>query len=90
MRAPTLRQLHSFVAAVETGSLSAAARSLHITQPAVSQQVKELERALATKLLRREGDTRRILLEEGAGVTEALRAIRGPLFGLYFGGLVCA
>ena len=34
-------------------------------------------------LLRREGDTRRILLEEGAGVTEALRAIRGPLFGLF-------
>jgi hypothetical protein len=36
-----------------------------------------------TKLLRREGDTQRILLEEGAGVTEALRAIRGPLFGLF-------
>ena len=26
---------------------------------------------------------RRILLEEGAGVTEALKAIRGPLFGLF-------
>ena len=39
--------------------------------------------ALATKLLQREGDTRRILLEEGAGVTEALKAIRGPLFGLF-------
>ena len=36
--------------------------------------------ALATKLLQREGDTRRILLEEGAGVSEALKAIRGPLF----------
>jgi DNA-binding transcriptional LysR family regulator len=53
MRAPTLRQLHSFVATVETGSLSAAARALRITQPAASQQVKELERALATKLLQR-------------------------------------
>ena len=39
--------------------------------------------ALATKLLQREGDTRRILLEEGAGVTEALKAIRSPLFGLF-------
>ena len=39
--------------------------------------------ALATKLLQREGDTRRILFEEGAGVTEALKAIRGPLFGLF-------
>ena len=41
----------------------------------------EMRAALATKLLQREGDTRRILLEEGAGVSEALKAIRGPLFG---------
>ena len=53
MRAPTLRQLHSFVATVDTGSLSAAARALRITQPAASQQVKELERALAARLLQR-------------------------------------
>ena len=43
----------------------------------------EMRAALATKLLQREGDTRRILLEEGAGVSEALKAIRGPLFGLF-------
>src|SRR5689334_11032097 len=43
----------------------------------------EMHAALATKLLQREGDTRRILLEEGAGVSEALKAIRGPLFGLF-------
>jgi len=43
----------------------------------------EMRAALATRLLQREGDTRRILLEEGAGVTEALKAIRGPLFGLF-------
>ncbi len=55
MRTPTLRQLHSFVAAIETGSLSAAARTLQITQPAASQQVKELERTLATRLLERGG-----------------------------------
>ncbi|HUB13442.1 MAG TPA: LysR family transcriptional regulator [Acetobacteraceae bacterium] len=53
MRAPTFRQLQSFVAAVETGSLSAAARALQITQPAASQQVKELERALSARLLQR-------------------------------------
>ena len=40
----------------------------------------EMRAALATKLLQREGDTRRMLLEEGAGVSEALKAIRGPLF----------
>jgi len=44
----------------------------------------EMRAALATKLLQREGDNRRILLEEGAGVTEALKAIRGPLFALFF------
>ena len=43
----------------------------------------EMRAALATRLLQREGDTRRILLEEGVGVTEALKAIRGPLFGLF-------
>ena len=53
MRAPTLRQLSNFVAAVETGSLSAAARTLGVTQPAASQQVKELEHALSTRLLQR-------------------------------------
>jgi hypothetical protein len=39
--------------------------------------------ALATRLLAREGDMRRILLEEGAGVVEALKAVRGPLFMLF-------
>ena len=43
----------------------------------------EVRAALAIKLLSREGDTRRILLEEGANVAEALKAIRGPLFGLF-------
>ena len=50
---PTLRQLRSLIAAVETGSLSAAARTLHITQPAASQQVRELEHALSVRLLER-------------------------------------
>lgn len=52
---PTLRQLRSLIAAVDTGSLSAAARVLHITQPAASQQVRELEHALAVRLLERGG-----------------------------------
>src|SRR5689334_3620941 len=43
----------------------------------------EIRFALAAKLLQREGDVRRILLEEGAGVVETLKAIRGPLFGLF-------
>src|SRR5258707_13247073 len=43
----------------------------------------EIRGALATKVLVREGDVRRILLEEGNGVVEALKAIRGPLFGMF-------
>ena len=43
----------------------------------------EVHAALATKLLQRDGDMRRILLEEGTGVVEALKAVRGPLFGMF-------
>src|SRR5689334_8591450 len=43
----------------------------------------EMRAALATKLLQREGDTRRILLEEGAGVTEALRRSAARCSGLF-------
>src|SRR5690349_20915770 len=43
----------------------------------------EMRAALATKLLQREGDTRRILLEEGAGVTgfvsDAMQAALDPM-----------
>jgi len=52
---PTLRQLRSLIAAADTGSLSAAARALQITQPAASQQLRELERALSVRLLERGG-----------------------------------
>ena len=51
----TLRQLRTFLAVVEAGSVSAAARLLHFTQPAASQQLRELERALSVRLLDRVG-----------------------------------
>lgn len=53
LRLPTLTQLRTFLAAVETGSLSLAARRLNLTQPAVSQQIGELERGLGQRLLER-------------------------------------
>lgn len=43
----------------------------------------EVKAALALKLVRKEGDVRAVLLEEGAGAVEALRAIRAPLFGRF-------
>ncbi|MEU3334866.1 LysR family transcriptional regulator [Streptomyces sp. NPDC006668] len=46
-----LRELRAFVAVVEEGGLSAAARRLHVSQPALSQTVGGLERQLGVKLL---------------------------------------
>src|SRR5439155_3898171 len=39
----------------------------------------EMRAALATRLLQREGDTRRILLEEGAGVIDVMAALKRSL-----------
>lgn len=46
-----LRLLKSFVAVVEDGSLSAASRRCHLSQPALSQQVQALEEELGEALL---------------------------------------
>ncbi|MEU6424515.1 LysR family transcriptional regulator [Microbispora sp. NPDC046973] len=50
-----LRLLEYVVAICEEGSISAAARRLHVTQPTLSRQVHELERRLGTPLFEREG-----------------------------------
>lgn len=81
MRAPTLRQLHSFIAAVDTGSLSAAARKLQITQPAASQQIKELERVLSVRLLQRGGGVVR-LTAAGEAVLARARRVQDEVEGL--------
>jgi LysR family transcriptional regulator, benzoate and cis,cis-muconate-responsive activator of ben and cat genes len=48
-----LRQLKHFVAVGEAGSITAAARDLRLTQPALSRQIKALEEELGTALLER-------------------------------------
>ncbi len=53
MAQPTLRQLRTYLAIVDAGSVSAAARALRLTQPAASQQLQELERQLGVRLLER-------------------------------------
>lgn len=53
MDLPTLRQLRAFATTAEIGSLTQAARVLHLTQPAVSQQLRELQRVLGVRLLER-------------------------------------
>ena len=58
----TLRQLRAFAAVAETGSFTAAAASLHLTQSALSVLVRELEREMGVQLFDRH--TRRVLLSE--------------------------
>jgi DNA-binding transcriptional LysR family regulator len=56
----TFRQLKVFAEVAAKGSITAAAEALHLTPPAVSMQVKELEAQVGLALLDREG--RRISL----------------------------
>ncbi len=49
------RHLQYFAAVVRKGSVTAAAKSLHVTQPTVSEQIKQLEADLGEPLFRREG-----------------------------------
>ncbi len=81
----TLRQLRALVALVRTGSFTQAAASLHVTQSALSGQIKELEQALGVRLVER--STRRIgLTEAGRGfyplVDKILQDLEGVLHGI--------
>ncbi|HEY4999848.1 MAG TPA: LysR family transcriptional regulator [Usitatibacter sp.] len=51
MRRYTLRQLDLFAAVARTQSLTRAAAEVHLTQPAVSMQLKQLEEAVGLPLL---------------------------------------
>ncbi|MGG7508314.1 LysR family transcriptional regulator [Plantibacter sp. YIM 135249] len=72
-----LHALRMFHAVVETGSVTQAAERLHLTQPAVTGQVRNLERELGLSLLRRSG---RGIAPTPAGARLAERA--GVLFAL--------
>src|ERR1700722_20887051 len=47
--------VRTFVAVAEHGSMTVAANSLHLTQGAVSQQIKRLEESFSCSLIDREG-----------------------------------
>jgi len=55
MRSLNLDQLRALLTVVEQRSFSAAARQLNLTQPAVSLQVRELERRFGVRLIERLG-----------------------------------
>jgi DNA-binding transcriptional LysR family regulator len=58
--------LRSFVAVAETGSMTTAARQLHLTQAAVSQQIKRLEELFDRPLFDR--DLRKLTLTSSGGM----------------------
>lgn len=60
-----LNAMKTFIRVAELGSLSAAARDLGLTQPAVSQQIAGLEQQLGTQLLFR--STRAVSLTDAGG-----------------------
>src|SRR3954447_12890204 len=72
---PSLHALHVFEAAARHMSFTEAARELHITQTAVSHQVKALESELGVALFRR--GPRRVALTP---VGRAWAAELGPIF----------
>jgi DNA-binding transcriptional LysR family regulator len=55
MRSLNLDQLRTLLQVIELGSFSAAARRLNLTQPAVSLQIRELERRFGVRLIERMG-----------------------------------
>ena len=57
--------LHIFIIAAETGSLTEAAKKLYISQPAVSQAIKKLEEELDVKLFIRNKRSSLILTDVG-------------------------
>jgi DNA-binding transcriptional LysR family regulator len=70
------RYLKTLVTVVETGSFSSAARTLHLTQSAVSQRIKFLEDAFGCSLFDRSGIAL-LLTAAGELVLESARRIIG-------------
>ncbi|TDD58730.1 LysR family transcriptional regulator [Kribbella antibiotica] len=69
-----LRLLSYVVAVAEAGSVAQAAESLHITQPTLSRQLRDLERRLGTKLFTQE-NRRTVPTLAGAALVERSRVL---------------
>ncbi len=71
-----LRHLRSLIALVDVGfSVSRTAEQLHVVQPAISQQLKQLEEEIGTQLFRREGKRLVGLTGVGERVAEYARKV---------------
>ncbi|WP_328906785.1 transcriptional regulator CynR [Streptomyces sp. NBC_00234] len=73
---PELRHLRYLIAVAEHGNFTRAAEELRISQPTLSQQVKQLERVVGAQLLDRSGRGVRLTDAGDAYVHYARRALR--------------
>ncbi len=86
----TFRQMRLFLAVAETGSVSAAARALHVTQPTASAQLREITEAVGmpvyeviakkiylTEIGRELAHTARIMVGEWEGFEQSVAAAKG-------------
>lgn len=74
MDAPDWNQLKAFLETAESGSLSAAARKLGLSQPTLSRQVAALERRLQVTLFERVGRSM-VLTSTGVALLDHARAM---------------
>lgn len=75
----TVRQLEYFVAAADTGSMTAAAAAVHVSQSAISMAIGDLERALDTQLFIRDRAAGLIITEAGRHVLDRARRTMAEL-----------
>lgn len=86
----SFRQLQLFLALADQGSISAAARACHVTQPTVSMQLKELSETLGLPLYEQVGKrlfltqageelarSARNMADEWSGLTQRIDAMKG-------------
>ena len=69
-----ITKLKTFVAVADLGSFSKASEILYITQPAVTQQIKALEKIVGAKLFQRQSG-KIVLTEEGRRIYEVAKAL---------------
>jgi len=74
-KAITLKQLRALSAIVQSGSITAAARLLHVTPPAVSTQLKTLEEAIDARVMHRGPDGTIALTLVGEEMLQTARKI---------------
>ena len=81
----TIRQLQVFASVAKHLSYTRAAEELHLTQPAVSMQIKQLEKSIGLKLFEQIGkkiyltEAGSVVLEHALSITSKLQSIENDL-----------